>query len=245
MKKLLVLCILVIGIVFWAYSSYAFFVGFGSAIGAEQVIKKGQEQGVIPKTPGAGGQNVPNAPSTPFGPDSGTTNTTYTYSTSATDPDSDQVKYGWDYDGNGTVDEWSSLGASGWTDTRTHSWSTPNTYTIKVRAQDSNGAQSGWSGAKTVTIKGWNKSDVGSSDGTGGMMCVAIGNGRNDGAMRVYGGNVNCYIYEFTYSGGVWNRIYVGPGGIVGIAIGNGRNDGVMRVYGANSSNHIYEFTWE
>ena len=40
MKKLLVLCILVIGIVFWAYSSYAFFVGFGSAIGAEQVIKK-------------------------------------------------------------------------------------------------------------------------------------------------------------------------------------------------------------
>jgi len=51
-KKLLVLCILVVGMVFWTYSSYAFFVGFGSASGAEQVIKKGQEEGVISKIPG-------------------------------------------------------------------------------------------------------------------------------------------------------------------------------------------------
>ena len=77
------------------------------------------------------------------------------------------------------------------------------------------------------------------------MKGIAIGNGRNDGVMRVYGANSSNHIYEFTYSGGVWNRVDMGTSGIIGIAIGNGRNDGVVRVYGANSSNHIYEFTWE
>ena len=32
--------------------SYAFFIGFGAASGADQVITKGQEAGVIPMTPG-------------------------------------------------------------------------------------------------------------------------------------------------------------------------------------------------
>lgn len=61
MKKLLVLCILVMGMVFWTYSSYAFFVGFGSAPSVEQVIKKGQDEGKIPKVPdtGTGGETTP------------------------------------------------------------------------------------------------------------------------------------------------------------------------------------------
>ena len=55
----------------------------------------------------------PNTPSQPSGPASGLPSTSYTYSTSTTDPEGDQVKYGWDWNGDGTVDEWSGLVNSG------------------------------------------------------------------------------------------------------------------------------------
>ena len=99
-----------------------------------------------------GGNTPPGTPTTPSGPASGTIATTYTYSTAATDPDGDQVKYGWDWDGNGVVDEWSSLVSSGTGDTRGHSWPSAGTYNVKVKAEDEHGAQSGWSSAKSVEI---------------------------------------------------------------------------------------------
>jgi len=52
-KKILIL-VFCTGIVFCTCNSYAFFVGFGSAGGVEQVIKKGQEEGKIPKVPDTG-----------------------------------------------------------------------------------------------------------------------------------------------------------------------------------------------
>ena len=94
----------------------------------------------------------PSTPSTPSGPDSGNTGVSYTYSTSTIDPDGDQVKYGWDWDGDGTVDEWSNLKSSGATDTRSHIWVVPGTYTIKVIAEDEHGAKSSYSLGKTVMI---------------------------------------------------------------------------------------------
>jgi len=96
----------------------------------------------------------PNAPSTPSGPSSGDTGISYEYSTSTIDPDGDQIKYGWDWNGNGNVDEWTSLYSSGSTCSKSHSWSSEGTYNVKVKAEDSNGAQSSWSSAKTVTISG-------------------------------------------------------------------------------------------
>jgi len=68
------------------------------------------------------------------------------------DPDGDQVRYGWDWNGDGVVDEWSGFGSSGWTDSRSHSWSSLGTYYVKVYAQDSHYASSGWSSSLTVTI---------------------------------------------------------------------------------------------
>ena len=44
----------------------------------------------------------------------------------------------------------------------------------------------------------WNNSIVGV--GTSWMESLAVGNGRNDGVTRVYGGNRDTHIYEFTYS---------------------------------------------
>jgi hypothetical protein len=100
----------------------------------------------------SGANNPPNTPSTPSGPSSGNIGTSLTFSTSTTDPDGDTVKYGWDWDGDGTVDEWSGLISSGSTDTRSHTWITPGTYAVQVKAEDSNGGQSAFSTPKTVTI---------------------------------------------------------------------------------------------
>jgi outer membrane protein assembly factor BamB/DNA-binding MarR family transcriptional regulator len=94
----------------------------------------------------------PNTPSTPSGPTSGLTNTSYSFSTSTTDPDGDQIKYGWDWDGDYIVDEWSSLLDSGTEDNRSHSWSVPGVYGVKVKAQDEHGAESGWSNILNITI---------------------------------------------------------------------------------------------
>jgi hypothetical protein len=94
--------------------------------------------------------NPPNTPSTPSGPTSGIVGTLYTYSTSATDPDNDQVKYTFDW-GDGTPSE-TGFGASGWTGSARHSWNTAGTYAVKAKATDSKGAESGWSSPLTVTI---------------------------------------------------------------------------------------------
>jgi hypothetical protein len=93
----------------------------------------------------------PNTPSTPSGPSSGYTGVSYTYSTSATDPDGDDVYY-WFSWGDGTNSGWVGPYNSGETGSASHSWSSPGTYSVKAKAKDTNGAESGWSNVKTVTI---------------------------------------------------------------------------------------------
>jgi len=108
----------------------------------------------------SGANNPPNTPSTPTGTTAGNTGTSYTYSTSATDPDADNVKYGWDWDGDSTVDEWTSFQSSGTTVNTPHIFGLPGTYNVKVKAEDSNGAQSSFSPALTVVISGTNNPPV-------------------------------------------------------------------------------------
>jgi hypothetical protein len=76
----------------------------------------------------------------------------YSYSASSTDPNGDSIKYGWDWNGDGVVDEWTNFFASGSPVTFSHSWSTPGTYNAKVKAQDFRGAESNWSQPLTVNI---------------------------------------------------------------------------------------------
>lgn len=98
------------------------------------------------------GNDPPNTPAKPSGPGTGNTGVAYSFSTSSIDPDDDQIKYGWDWDGDGNVDEWSGFLNNGTTDSRSHAWTVPGTYNIKVIAEDSHGAQSSFSLAKTITI---------------------------------------------------------------------------------------------
>ena len=48
----------------------------------------------------------PATPLKPTGPTTGLTGESITFTVSTTDPDGDQVKYGWDWNGDDTVDEW-------------------------------------------------------------------------------------------------------------------------------------------
>ncbi|MBN2065864.1 MAG: PKD domain-containing protein [Candidatus Thermoplasmatota archaeon] len=103
-----------------------------------------------------GSNHVPNNPSTPVGPSSGEIGIFYDFTTSTSDPDGDDVKYGWDWNGDDVIDEWTGLSSSGTSITTSHSWTSPGTYNIKVVAEDEHGAQSDFSLVKTITISGNN-----------------------------------------------------------------------------------------
>ena len=93
----------------------------------------------------------------------------------------------------------------------------------------------------------WQKSDMEFTFGE--QECLVIGDGRNDGVMRIYSGDgihTNCggNIYEFSFINNQWEKISFGKWKtqygstddlchIMGIVIGKAHNDGVNRVYGS------------
>ncbi|MFB3765141.1 MAG: PKD domain-containing protein [Methanotrichaceae archaeon] len=95
--------------------------------------------------------NVPPAISSiPSGPCSGREKTAYTYTTSAVDPNGDQIKYTFDW-GDGTISVTNLIG-SGRSANATHSWDKTGDYQIKTKAIDSKGASSEWSELQTIKI---------------------------------------------------------------------------------------------
>jgi len=112
----------------------------------------------------------PNTPSRPSGPTSGYTGSSYTYSTSATDPDGDDLYYIFSW-GDGST---KTIGPcpSGATVFASHTWSSAGTYYVKVRAKDINGLLSDWSQSLMVTI-----SSGGGGGGGGGCPTLFSWNG--------------------------------------------------------------------
>ncbi|MFH1013769.1 MAG: PKD domain-containing protein, partial [Thermoplasmatota archaeon] len=100
----------------------------------------------------SGANHAPNKPDTPSGPSTGIIGNSYTFSTKTTDSDNDTIKYGWDWNGDGTVDEWSGFMSSGTTDTRSHTWTSAGIYNISVKAEDSKGGLSAFSTTKSIVI---------------------------------------------------------------------------------------------
>jgi hypothetical protein len=103
-----------------------------------------------------GYNNPPNRPSLPEGPENENINTICYFLTSAIDIDGDILSYGWDWDGDNTIDEWTDYFPSGETIASDHLWSIPGTYNVKVKAKDISGASSDFSPIKTVQIIGDN-----------------------------------------------------------------------------------------
>ncbi len=94
----------------------------------------------------------PDKPNTPSGETSGKTGKTYPYTTSTIDSDNDMVKYGWDWNGDNTVDEWTGFYPSGTTISTSHSWEIDGTFNVKVIAEDTDGLQSEWSDPLVVSM---------------------------------------------------------------------------------------------
>jgi len=91
-------------------------------------------------------------PETPSGETNGTVGNTYIYSTRAMDPNDDQLMYGWDWDGDMFVDEWTGFYDSNVTVNTSHTWTKKGTYSIRVKARDTHGLESPWSDPLPVTM---------------------------------------------------------------------------------------------
>ena len=93
----------------------------------------------------------PSIPFTPSGARTGCTHTDYSYSSGTFDSNSNNVKYEFSWgDGTSNTTSWYSSGTNA---TLSHLWTTPSTYNVSVRAQDSTGLWSILSPNLTVTIK--------------------------------------------------------------------------------------------
>ena len=88
----------------------------------------------------------PSRPQQPSGPSSGLVNTTYTFTTSATDPDGDQVLFLFDW-GDGSDSGWGPPSAS-------HAYKRTGAFDICALAKDVHDAQSNWSKYHTIEITG-------------------------------------------------------------------------------------------
>ncbi len=79
------------------------------------------------------------------------------------------------------------------------------------------------------------------------LIGVSVGEGRNDGEMRIYGSCWDGRMYEYYYTGGGWQRQSssdVGDGFYrCTVGYGRGESEG-FRIYGANYDYHIYEYHW-
>jgi hypothetical protein len=99
---------------------------------------------------------APTKPVRPSGSTSGKPGTAYPYTSSATDPEGYRLAFGWDWNGDGTVDQWDDNGTnyypSGQTITTSHTWPVKGTYNIKVKAKDIHGYEGPWSDPLPVKI---------------------------------------------------------------------------------------------
>jgi len=93
----------------------------------------------------------PNSPSKPNGPINGKINIPYSFTTSALDPDGDEIYYMFDW-GNGEFSPWLGPYDSEETCRTSYTWVDEETYEIRVKAKDSNNEESEWSESLSVTM---------------------------------------------------------------------------------------------
>jgi hypothetical protein len=94
-------------------------------------------------------KNEPPGTPTIEGNAEGRPDTTYLYTFETIDPEADDVFYYIDW-GDNTTTGWLGPYSSGVQKTATHSWSQQGTYTIKIQAKDTWGAESEWG---TISVK--------------------------------------------------------------------------------------------
>jgi len=93
----------------------------------------------------------PDKPNAPTGPTFCKVGTSCSYSSSATDPNGDDIYYLFDWD-DGTNSGWSGPYSSEQTVSISHIWNVKGTYQIKVKAKDEFGEESVWSDPLPISM---------------------------------------------------------------------------------------------
>jgi parallel beta-helix repeat protein len=96
--------------------------------------------------------SAPRIPERPTGRKIGFVGQIYTYSTSTTDTNNDSIQYGWDWNGDKIVDQWTDYYSSGEQCQASYTWSEGGTYKVYVNARDIRGMVSDWSNGLAVFI---------------------------------------------------------------------------------------------
>ncbi len=99
---------------------------------------------------------VPDAPSKPsvdVSSYSAYEGETITFYVTATDNDGDKIRYGFDWNGDGSIDEWSGFFDSGEEMIIKHSWNEKGVYPVRVKAEDEQKYESEWSDAILISIE--------------------------------------------------------------------------------------------
>lgn len=94
----------------------------------------------------------PVSPNTPIGISQGFIGNSYDFVTEIADLNNNQVSYGWDWNGDDVVDEWSSLVSTNDVSSFSHTWNSIGVYNVKVKAKNEYGLSSDWSEVCSVTI---------------------------------------------------------------------------------------------
>jgi hypothetical protein len=93
----------------------------------------------------------PYKPAKPSGPTKGKPGISYTFETSTSDPEKNQVYYFFDFGDNNSTG-WIGPFNSSTVAYASHKWTTKGNFYIKVKAKDSNGAESNWSDPLSVSM---------------------------------------------------------------------------------------------
>jgi DNA-binding beta-propeller fold protein YncE len=95
------------------------------------------------------------APTVPAvtGPAQGVAGVPVTFKATATDPDGDSITFQFDW-GDTTTPAWSAFLASGETLSAAHTYADSGTYTVKAKAKDAGGKESGWAAGPAISVAG-------------------------------------------------------------------------------------------
>jgi len=108
--------------------------------------------GNIDRYPLINPQYPPDTPAKPSGATIGIIENYYTYKTSSSDTQFNSIQYGWDWNGDNQVDEWTDFYNPNQLCKITHVWNEEGTYNIKVKAMDNYGFQSNWSEPLSISM---------------------------------------------------------------------------------------------
>ena len=93
----------------------------------------------------------PGIPSVPSGSSFGRKNSFYPFTTSVIDPDTDLVRYRFDW-GDGDTSPWGLWHQSGAQDTASHAWTSGGMFAVRAQADDTSERKSPWSGPCSIHI---------------------------------------------------------------------------------------------